>query len=187
MFVGRPVDGSDVRTCSCGRMFGRRATGDHVESLYRKQFKGQIQAAAAGYAHGCVPRRYHRNRVTGRRERRSGLWPLLETRPLRQQHRPLRCDLRGGVRDLALRSLHPPAYRDTGLVNGIRIARNKRMPPIEIAALRHQPVPATWRQPVQRADICRRESDAIRNQLPIGSNNPYRYKVPHPAVCRKHG
>src|SRR6202140_4171558 len=96
----------------------------------------------------------------------SGLWPLFETCPLWQVRRPLHDMIfEVSVRDLALRSLHPPAHGNAGFVNRIGIARNKRVPPVEIAALRHELVAATRRQPVQGADVFRRQPDAVRNQL----------------------
>src|SRR5258707_8961062 len=53
----------------------------------------------------------------------SGLWPLFETRPFWQVRRPLHDVIfEVGVRDLVLRSLHPPAHGDAGFVNSIGIA-----------------------------------------------------------------
>src|SRR6267143_6090877 len=79
----------------------------------------------------------------------SGLWALFEPSSLRQVRRPLHDVIfEIGVRDLVLRALHPPAHGNAGFVNRITISRNQRMPPIEIAALRHEPVSATRRQPI---------------------------------------
>jgi hypothetical protein len=47
------------------------------------------------------------------------------------------------VRDLVFTALHPTANRDAGFVNRIGIARNERVPPIEVATLCHQAVGAT--------------------------------------------
>src|ERR1700743_1080983 len=45
----------------------------------------------------------------------------------------------------------------------IRVPGNQWMPPIEVAAFRYETIAAAWRQPVQRADIGRSQSDAIGN------------------------
>src|SRR5258706_13780766 len=84
----------------------------------------------------------------------SGLWPLFEPSPLRQGRRPLHDMIfEIGVRDLVLRSLHPAAPRNAGLMNRIGIARNQGMPPVEIPALGHELVAPARRQPVCGADV----------------------------------
>ena len=70
-----------------------------------------------------------------------------------------------GVRDGILGALDPPTHRDSGFMHRIRIAGDQRVPPIEVTALRDQFVAATRRQPVQLADILRRQPDAIWNLL----------------------
>src|SRR6476646_11136865 len=98
--------------------------------------------------------------------RSSGLWPLFEARPLRQMRRPLHDVIfEIGVRDLVLRSLHPAAHGNAGFMNGVGIARNQGMPPVEIAALGHEPVAAARWQPVAGTEVFRRTPDAIRNQV----------------------
>src|SRR4051812_30563206 len=80
----------------------------------------------------------------------SGLWPLLQPRPFRQVRRPLHDVIfEIGIRDLAFRSLYPPAHGNAGFMNRIGIARNQRMPPVEIAAFGHELIAAARRQPVE--------------------------------------
>src|SRR5258705_10355716 len=53
----------------------------------------------------------------------SGLWALFEPSSLRQVRRPLHDVIfEIGVRDLVLRSLHPPAHGNAGFMNRIGIA-----------------------------------------------------------------
>src|ERR1700722_6875654 len=67
--------------------------------------------------------------------------PLLAPRALWQQRRPLHdVVFEIGVGDFVLGSLHPPAHGDAGFMHRVGIARNQRMPPIEVAALGHEPV-----------------------------------------------
>ena len=67
------------------------------------------------------------------------------------------------VRNLVLGAEHSVAHRNPGFMHGIGITRNQRVPPVEIASLSHQFVAATRRQPVQGADVLRRQADAIGN------------------------
>src|SRR5258708_23807665 len=81
--------------------------------------------------------------------RSSGFWALFEPRPLRQVRRPLHDVIfEIGVRDLVLRSIHPPAHGNATIMNRIGIARNHGMTPINIPALWHHLVVATRLQPV---------------------------------------
>src|SRR5689334_14845003 len=57
------------------------------------------------------------------------------------------------------------ADRDARLVHGLGIARDQRMPPIQVATLRHQPVAAGLRQPVEAADVAGGELHAIRHDF----------------------
>ena len=94
----------------------------------------------------------------------SGLRALLQPRPLRQQDRPAHdMVLEIGVGDVVLGSLHPAAHGNAGLMNRVGIARYQRMPPIEVAPLGDEAVAAARRQPVQGADVLRRQPDAIGN------------------------
>ena len=68
-----------------------------------------------------------------------------------------------GIGDLVLGALHPAAHGNAGFMHGVGITRDQRVPPIEIASLGNQLVAAAWRQPVQGADIFRRQPDAIGN------------------------
>src|SRR6202050_3635187 len=80
-----------------------------------------------------------KSRLRDRSRRISGFWPLFQPRPLGQQRRPSHdMILEIGVGDVVLGALHATANRNTGLMNGIGIAGDQRMPPIEIASLRHQ-------------------------------------------------
>src|SRR4029079_19545745 len=69
------------------------------------------------------------------------------------------------LRHLILGELDAPAHRDAGGVHGVRIARHQRMPPVEVAPLRQEPVGAGRRQPGNLPDIARRELDAVRDLL----------------------
>ena len=92
----------------------------------------------------------------------SRLRPLLQPRPLGQERRPAHdVVLEIGLRDLVLGSLHPAADGNAGLMHRVGVARDQRMPPIEVASLGHQAVAAARRQPVEGADVFRRQPDAI--------------------------
>jgi hypothetical protein len=67
------------------------------------------------------------------------------------------------IGDLVLGALHPAAHGDAGLVHGIGIAGDQRVPPIEVASVRDELVAAARRQPVQGADVFRGQPDAVGN------------------------
>src|ERR1700686_595131 len=149
MFGGQPGDGSAVRTCSCGRMLTtwrdgtRRGIAVYPCNLGGKSRPRQRVPRMGVSREGTIPTAPSIGVV-------SGLWRLFEAGPLRQMRGPLHDVIfEVGVRDLVLRSLHPPAHGNPGLVNGVGIARNKRMPPIEIAALGYDLLAAIWLEPVQ--------------------------------------
>src|SRR5260370_16710013 len=72
----------------------------------------------------------------------SGLWPLFEPSPLPQARRPLHDVIfEIAVRDLVLRSLHPPAHRNARFMNPIGIARTQALPPLHSAPFRPHPLP----------------------------------------------
>jgi len=52
-----------------------------------------------------------------------------------------------GVRDLILARADAPAHRDPGLMHGLGVARNERVPPVEIASVGQKAIGATRRQP----------------------------------------
>jgi len=134
------------------------------ESSCRPLSKRQIEVVAAVCAHGCVPRGDQRRNVKGPLGQSSGSGPFFQSRPFRQQRRPLHdVILEVGVSDLGFSSLHPPAHGNAGFMHRIRIAGNQRMPPIEITALGDQLVTATGRQPVQGSHVLRREPDTVWN------------------------
>ena len=61
----------------------------------------------------------------------------------------------------ALAGRDPPAHGDAGLMHGLRIAGDERMPPIEVAALGHEPIGAGGRQPAPVAGVLGRDALAI--------------------------
>ena len=50
---------------------------------------------------------------------------------------------------------HPAAHGNAGLMNGVGIAGDERMPPGEIAALSEYAIGAGFRQPAERTDFFR--------------------------------
>ena len=62
-----------------------------------------------------------------------------------------------------LGALHPAAHGDAGLMHGVGIAGDQRVPPIEVASLGNELVAAARRQPVQGADVFRGQPDAVGN------------------------
>src|SRR5262249_13419521 len=51
------------------------------------------------------------------------------------------------VRDLVLARADAPAHRDPGLMHGLGVTRNERVPPVEIASVGQKAIGATRRQP----------------------------------------
>src|ERR1700753_183348 len=145
--------------------FLRRATGAR-KSFSGFLFRWQIRIAAAGSAHGWSPRAKSVGWVRWFSSVFSGLWPFFEPRPLRQLGGPLHdMILEVGVGDLVLGTLDAAADGNAGLMHGIGIARNQRVPPIKVAALRPERGLATRRQPVQGTDVFRRQPHTIRYQI----------------------
>src|SRR5262245_34477706 len=69
-------------------------------------------------------------------------------RRLRHPQRPAHdAVLKIGVRDLILARADAPAHRDPGLMHGLGVARNERVPPVEIASVGQKAIGTTRRQP----------------------------------------
>src|SRR5262245_51679980 len=66
--------------------------------------------------------------------------------PFRQPHRPAHdAILEVLVGHLVLAGPDLAAHRHTGRMHGVRVARDQRMPPIEIMAIGHQAIATGWR------------------------------------------
>src|SRR5262245_6270901 len=77
-------------------------------------------------------------------------------RRLRHAQRPIHdAVLKIVVRDFVLARADAPAHRDPGLVNGFGIARNERVPPVEIASLGQKAIGAARRQPYDSLYVSR--------------------------------
>lgn len=62
-----------------------------------------------------------------------------------------------------LLGVRPIADRDSGFMDGIRVAGNKRVPPVKTFPLIHQTVGAGGWQPIQQGYGLRRNPGAVRN------------------------
>ena len=59
------------------------------------------------------------------------------------------------VRHVVLPGADAAAHRDAGLVHGLGVAGDQRVPPVEVVAVGHQPVAAGRRQPDDSVDVTR--------------------------------
>src|SRR5437762_12513010 len=145
MFVAQPGDGSAVRTCSYGRMLNGRDGGSQRNRCIACKLGGKSRPRQRVARMGAS-RESTIATASSIGARFSGLWPLFDTRPFWQVRRPLHDMIfEVGVRDLVLRSLHPPPHGDAGFVNRIGIACNQGMPPVQIASVRYELVAAARR------------------------------------------
>src|SRR5215510_3782932 len=92
------------------------------------------------------------------------LWRPLQLCPFRQQLWPLHnVVLQIVVGNLAFRALHAPTHGDASFMHGVGIARDQRMPPIEIAAFGDETIATARRQPAEGSHIFGSEANAIGN------------------------
>src|SRR5215470_3061465 len=82
------------------------------------------------------------------------LYPL---GPFGQPHRPAHdAILEVVVGHLVLAGPHLAAHRHAGRMHRVGVARDQRMPPIEIMSIGHQAIATGWRQPDNSVDVAGR-------------------------------